>query len=51
MADTGSESVDRSVTVGPDDYDDDMEVAVILIFRPYYTYWEKKVQRRRKQIS
>lgn len=51
LADTGTESVDRSERVVPDDGDDDMEVAAILIFRPYYTYWENRVQRRRKQTS
>jgi hypothetical protein len=54
LVDTGSESVDRSVTVVPDDYDDDddaMDVAAILIFRPHYTYWENRVKRRRKQTS
>jgi len=49
LADTGTESVDRSDLVVPDDDDDDMEVAAILIFRPSYTYWENRVQRRRKQ--
>lgn len=51
LADTGTESVDRTESVVPDDNDDDMEVAAILIFRPYYTYWENRVQRRRKQTS
>lgn len=51
LADTGTESVDRSELVVPEDDDDDMEVAAILIFRPYYTYWENRVQRRRKQTG
>ena len=51
LADTGIESVDHSERVAPDDDVDDMEVAAILVFRPQYTYWENRVQRRRKQIS
>jgi len=53
LAVTGTESVERSERVVPDDDDDDddMDVAAILIFRPYYTYWENRVQRRRKQTS
>lgn len=54
LAGTGTESADRSESVIPDDDDDDeddMEVAAILIFRPYYTFWENRIQRRRKQTS
>lgn len=51
LAGTGTESADRSETALPDDDDDDMEGAAILIFRPYYTYWENRIQRQRKQTS
>jgi hypothetical protein len=51
FADTGTESANRTERVALDDDDEDMEVAAILIFRPYYTYWENRVQRRRKQTN
>jgi hypothetical protein len=54
LADTGTESANRSERVALDDDDDDeedMEIAEILIFRPYYKYWEKRIQRRSKQTK